>query len=418
MLAGKGERLQPLTLTTPKPLIPIGGRSLIDHMLQSIKDVGIDEARLVVWYMADEIKEYLGKSKCGIKLSYSVQDAVSGTARAVKAVEKYVGAEPFLVIYGDLFVRSDAIKNAISDFEKRGALCMAVVPVERGAAYGMVKMRGNKVANIVEKPKREKVGLANAGIYVLDRRIFNAIEKTKKSPRGEFELTDSVQRLIDQEIEVRGVPISEESWVDVGRPWDLLDANRMALLGIEANVKGKVEEGARLIGPVGVAKEAKIMSGAYVEGPAYIGKGSKIGPNCYIRPYTSIGDGVRIGNACDIKNSIIMDGTHIAHLSYFGDSIVGKGCNIGAGTIVANLRFDDKPVKMTIKGRVVSTGRRKFGVVIGDNVKTGVNSSLLPGVKVGPSSWIGAGMTVNKDVPANTLTFERHRLREKKVQKR
>ena len=157
--------------------------------------------------------------------------------------------------------------------------------------------------------------------------------------------------------------------------------------------------------PVTVEEGARIRSGVYIEGPAFIGKGSDVGPNCFIRPHTSIGRNVRIGNACEVKNSIIMDKTHIGHLSYVGDSIIGENCNLGAGTTIANYRFDGETVKMAVKDSILDTGRRKLGVVLGDDVKTGINASLMPGVKVGNNSWIGPGITVHQDVPPNTIVL-------------
>ncbi|HDD72370.1 MAG TPA: glucose-1-phosphate thymidylyltransferase, partial [Candidatus Bathyarchaeota archaeon] len=200
--------------------------------------------------------------------------------------------------------------------------------------------------------------------------------------------------------------VDPEDWMDVGYPWSLLEANERVLKNLEAKILGEVEEGAVIKGPVYVGEGARVRSGAYVEGPVYIGPGADVGPNCYIRRYTSLGARVRVGNACEIKNSIVMDGTHIAHLSYVGDSVIGERCNFGAGTLIANLRFDDRPVKVMVKDRLVDSGRRKLGVIMGDEVKTGVNVSIMPGVKVGPRSWIAAGLTVYRDVPPDTFLRE------------
>jgi bifunctional UDP-N-acetylglucosamine pyrophosphorylase/glucosamine-1-phosphate N-acetyltransferase len=176
---------------------------------------------------------------------------------------------------------------------------------------------------------------------------------------------------------------------------------------MEHKVLGNVEEGAHLIGPVTVAKTARVRSGAYIEGPCLIDEDADVGPNCFIRPCTSIGKNARVGNACEIKNSIIMDWTHVGHLSYVGDSILCEHCNIGAGTITANLRFDDRTVKMMVKDKLVDSGRRKLGAVLGDNVKTGINSVLMPGVKVGVNSWVGPNFMLEKDLPPNTMAFLR-----------
>jgi bifunctional UDP-N-acetylglucosamine pyrophosphorylase/glucosamine-1-phosphate N-acetyltransferase len=240
---------------------------------------------------------------------------------------------------------------------------------------------------------------------VFSKEIFGKLKRTKASVRGEWELTDALSLLIKDEKTVLATKISKDDWIDIGRPWDLLEANSWVLKRMEHKVYGTVENGAHLIGPVTVAETARIRSGAYIEGPTFIDEGSDIGPNCYIRPCTSIGKNARVGNACEIKNSIIMDQTHVGHLSYVGDSILCERCNLAAGTITANLRLDDEPVKMLVKGEVVDTGRRKLGAILGDNVKTGINALLMPGVKVGTNSWIGANFTVHRDVPANTIAL-------------
>ncbi|MHA1583503.1 MAG: bifunctional sugar-1-phosphate nucleotidylyltransferase/acetyltransferase, partial [Candidatus Baldrarchaeia archaeon] len=234
-------------------------------------------------------------------------------------------------------------------------------------------------------------------------KIFKAIKQTKKSKRGEYELTDSIQQLIKQGENILAYEL-EDWWIDIGTPWDLLDANKLLLEETKLEIKGKIEEGAKIIGPVGIGENTVIRSGSYIIGPTLIGKNCDIGPNCFIRPHTYIGNHCRIGNACEIKNSIILDHTHIAHLSYVGDSIIGQNVNFGAGTITANLRLDEKTIKMTIKGKRIDTGRRKLGAIIGDNVKTGIGCMLMPGIKIGQNSLIGPNTTINKDIPPNTIT--------------
>ncbi|MHA1754813.1 MAG: bifunctional sugar-1-phosphate nucleotidylyltransferase/acetyltransferase, partial [Candidatus Odinarchaeia archaeon] len=197
--------------------------------------------------------------------------------------------------------------------------------------------------------------------------------------------------------------IIQSWWLDVGSPWDLLEANKIVLTRIHRSINGIIEPGANLIGDIIVEKNAIIRSGAYIIGPVLIDEEADIGPNCYIRPYTYIGKKVRIGNACEIKNSIILNGTHIGHLSYVGDSIIGHDVNFGAGTIIANLRFDNKPVYMNLKGKKVCSNRRKLGAVIGDNVKTGIGVNIIPGIKIGANSVIYPNVTVTIDVPAGKL---------------
>ena len=159
-----------------------------------------------------------------------------------------------------------------------------------------------------------------------------------------------------------------------------------------------IEKYAVIKGPVHVGKNSVIRSGAYIEGPVFIGDDCVIGPNCYIRPHTVIMDSCKIGNAVEVKNSIIMSGTHIGHLSYLGDSIIGENCNFGAGTKVANLRFDDHEVKIEVKNNMVNSGRRKFGCIMGDNVKTGINVSIMPGRSIYPNAFVDAASIVRNTI--------------------
>jgi len=409
LAAGEGVRLQPITATRPKHLIKVGGKPILEYCLDALKASGVTDAVIVTHYMGDAIRQFFSDgAQMGLKISYVEQAEMLGTGNAVSVVEPYVDGD-FVLVYGDLLFAPEAVAHVVQLFEaeKPGAV-MAVVPVERPGSYGIVEIAaGNAVKRIVEKPGSGEASsnLANAGLYVFSNEIFDKLKQTKVSVRGEWELTDAVSLLVKDEKTVLAAEISKGDWLDIGRPWDLLEANDWALKRMEHKVYGTVENGAHLIGPVTVAETARIRSGAYIEGPTFIDEGSDIGPNCFIRPYTSIGKNVRVGNACEIKNCIIMDGSHVGHLSYVGDSILCEGCNLAAGTITANLRLDDGSVKMLVKGEVVDTGRRKLGAILGDNVKTGINALLMPGVKVGANSWVGANFTVHRDLPANTVVL-------------
>jgi UDP-N-acetylglucosamine diphosphorylase / glucose-1-phosphate thymidylyltransferase / UDP-N-acetylgalactosamine diphosphorylase / glucosamine-1-phosphate N-acetyltransferase / galactosamine-1-phosphate N-acetyltransferase len=407
LAAGEGVRLLPITATRPKHLIRVGGKPILEHCFDALKANGVTEALIVTHYMGDAIRAYFGDgSKFGLKIEYAQQEAVLGTGNAAGIAEPFVSGD-FLLVYGDLLFSAQAVKSVI-DVYKLGkpASVMAVVPVDKPESYGIIELAKDKtVKRIVEKPARGKApsNLANAGLYVFGKDLFDALRRVKRSVRGEWELTDAVTLLAKESKKVLAAEIAKSDWFDVGRPWDLLDANVWALRRVEHRVLGNVEQGAHLFGPVTVAETARVRSGAYIEGPCFIDEGADVGPNCFIRACTSIGKNVRVGNACEVKNSIIMDGTHVGHLSYVGDSILGDHCNLGAGTITANLRLDDGSVKMIVKDRVVDTGRRKLGAILGDNVKTAIGALLMPGVKVGNDSWIGVGYVVERDLPANTI---------------
>ncbi len=320
------------------------------------------------------------------------------------------------MIYGDLVVSPDIIKKVIhSHEEEEPTATMAVTRVEDPGQYGIVNLDDSYITDIIEKPSPSEAptNLANAGIYVLSPEIFEKIEQTPASQREEREITDSLQLLINDKKSILAVQVPSRGWLDVGRPWDLLEANRRILNGMEPRLDGEIEDGTHLIGGIVVAAGARIRSGAYLEGPVYIDKNSDIGPNCYIRPHTTIGKEVRVGNGCEIKNSIIMDKAHIGHLSYVGDSIIGADCNLGAGTTVANLRLDDKTVKMKVADEVLETGRRKLGVVLGDGVKTGINTLFMPGVKAGHNSWIGPNLVISRDVSPDSFLLLKQELAER-----
>jgi bifunctional UDP-N-acetylglucosamine pyrophosphorylase/glucosamine-1-phosphate N-acetyltransferase len=212
------------------------------------------------------------------------------------------------------------------------------------------------------------------------------------SERGEYELTDGLNRLAPHE-EIRIITL--KSWLEIGRPWDILAANMVMLPDIKPSISGEIEHGATLSGNVSIGKGTIVRSGSYIVGPVLIGEDCDIGPNCYIRPTTCIGDKVRIGNAVEVKNSAIMNGSKIGHLSYVGDSIIAERCNFGAGTVCSNLRHDKGNIKSFIKGERVDSGRRKLGVVMGDDVMTGINTSIYPGTVI-TSGFRGLPAAVHK----------------------
>jgi UDP-N-acetylglucosamine diphosphorylase/glucosamine-1-phosphate N-acetyltransferase len=409
LAAGEGVRLQPITATRPKHLIQVGGKPILEYCLDAVKASGVTEVVVVTHYMGDAIRQCFGDGESmGLKISYVEQAEMLGTGNAVSVVEPYIDGD-FVLVYGDLLFAREALAGVVRLFEaEKPAAVMAVVPVEKPEGYGVVELEDEKIVKrIVEKPAAGEApsNLVNAGLYVLSEEIFEKIRQTTASIRSEWELTDALSLLIADGKLVLASRVSKGDWIDIGRPWDLLEANSWALKRMEHRVYGAVEEGAHLVGPVTVAETARVRSGAYIEGPCFIGEGSDVGPNCYIRPCTSLGRNVRVGNACEVKNSIIMDGTHVGHLSYVGDSILCERCNLAAGTVTANLRLDDGHVKMLVKGKVVDSGRRKLGAILGDDVKTGINALFMPGVKVGAGSWVGANFTVHSDVPADTIVL-------------
>jgi len=420
LAAGEGTRMWPLAATKPKHILPVVGKPIISYILQALADNSVRDIIMVVGLKGDQIESALGDgAHYGVRIKYLKQPRWTGTASALKIAQAAVGNESFLAIYGDLWVNSSAIQ-AVVEKSQESSKVMGVVRVENPSEFGVVTLRGERLAAIREKPSktRQTEGWVNSGVYILDDEVFAAVEKTSKSKRAEYELTSSLQHLLDEGKEVLGAAIAREDWMDVGRPWDLLEANERVLANLPHRVNGTVEQGAVLKGPIWLEDSASIKSGSYIEGPVYIGKESRIGPNARIRPSTSIEDNVLVGTSCEVKNSIIMAGTRIPHLSYIGDSIIGESCNLAAGTITANIRLDQRVLSLKVKGRLQSTGRKKLGVIMADDVQTGINASIMPGVRVGSGSHIGPGTVISEDVPAGHVVFVNQTLTKKSSKKR
>ncbi|ACX73127.1 Nucleotidyl transferase [Methanocaldococcus vulcanius M7] len=402
LCAGKGERLKPLTENRPKPMIPIAGKPILQHIIDKIEDL-VDNIYLIVKHKKENIIEHF---KDHPKVKFLEQGKIDGTGEAVLTAKNHIGDE-FLVINGDI-----VFEDTLEQFLKY-KYAIAVKEVSDPKNFGVVVLDDkNNVIEIQEKPENPKSNLINAGIYKFDRKIFELIEKTEISKRGERELTDAIKLLIKEE-NVKGIKLNGY-WNDVGRPWDVLEANKYFLDKIKTYISGKVEENVIIKGNVIIEKGAVIKANSVIEGPAIIKKGSIVGPLAYIRPYTVLMENTFVGNSSEIKSSIIMKNTKIPHLSYVGDSIIGENCNFGCNTITANLRFDDKPVKVNIKGKRVESVR-KLGVIMGDNVKTGIQVSFMPGVKVGSNCWIGASCLIDRDIESDVFVYKKDELTFKKL---
>lgn len=388
LAAGESSRFWPLN-KKHKSLFKIMGRPLMWYALNNLKTAGIKQVIIVQNSGRDvekELKKYsLPKFVDGLK--FVVQKDPRGTGDALFCAKRYLNKK-FLVINGDDYYGAKDLKKCLTTFP-----CILVKKVRTPSYFGIIKPRNGLVKGIVEKPKKPLVGLVNAGCYFLPKAVLRY--KLKKSARGEYEITDLIKKLTK---EAKLYFLEADVWLSLSYAWDLFRINEFLLKNIKSKIQGKLEKNCQIKHPVFVGKGTIIKSGTCIEGPVYIGEECVIGPNCYIRPLTTIENNCRIGQAVEIKGSIISDGSKIAHLSYVADSIIGENCNVGCGTVVANLRFDEKNVRAMVKGSLVDTGRRKFGAVLGKGVKVGINSSIMPGVLIGPDSIIYPHSLVKRNV--------------------
>lgn len=398
--AGEGTRMRPLTLTKPKTMLPVAGKPIIQYNIEALRDCGIKDILLIVGYKEEIVREYFKDgSDLKVNISYATQKNLDGTANAISYGKDFI-EDSLIVLNGDIILDSGIIGEIIESYnESQPDTLMVIKEVEDPSAFGVVELDGENIVNIVEKPKKEEApsNLINTGIYIFNKDIFDKIDKTEVSPRGEYEITDSLELQIKDGKTIKGHK-TDKDWMDIGRPWELIEINEQLLENTKTNIKGTIEKGVTIHGELFLDEGSIIRSGVYIKGPVHIGKNCDIGPNSYIRGKTYFADNVHVGNAVEIKNTIIMENTNVSHLTYVGDSILGSNCNIAAGTNIANLRFDNRTVRTNIKNKKEDTGRRKLGAIVGDGVKTGINSSLSPGVKIGTESTIGSGVLLYEDL--------------------
>ena len=389
MAAGKSTRTWPLTLTKPKPLLKVMNKEIIKHNLDALQGL-VSEVIIIVGFKKEMIIEEIGHKYGKLKIRYAEQKRQLGTGHALKYVEKLIKGK-FIVMGGDDIFSKKDIKACL-----RHKYAVLGCKVEDPGRFGVFVVKGKEVKKVVEKPKKFVSGIANAGLYVFDKSVFKF--KLRKSQRGEYEIVDYINALIKKERVV--CEKVKWRWLSVGNPWDLIEANSVLVSEIKNDIKGKVEKNVIVKGKLKAGKGTEILSGTYIKGNVIIGENCLIGPNCYLRGNTSIGNGCHIGQAVEIKNSVIMDNAKVPHLSYIGDSVIGENSNLGAGTITANLKHDNKNVRSVVKGKIVDTGRRKFGTIIADDVHTGINTTIYPGRKIWPGVSTLPGEIIDKDKKA------------------
>ncbi|WP_277541247.1 bifunctional sugar-1-phosphate nucleotidylyltransferase/acetyltransferase [Haloarcula laminariae] len=387
LAAGEGTRMRPLTENTPKPMLPVADRPLVAHTADTAIAAGAEELIFVVGYEADAVREYFGDSYGGVPVEFAVQEEQLGTADAVDAASEHLDG-PFAVLNGDNLY-DEASLSALFD----AAPSIAAYSVPDPSNYGVLSTDGDRVTAIIEKPADPPTQLANAGAYVFPAEAREWLD-VELSERGEREITDVVTQVIEA---YDVTPVEVDRWLDVGRPWELLEANEWKVGELERRVDGDVRGDADLRGDVVVEEGAVVEPGVVIEGPALVRSGATVGPNAYVRGATVLGEDTHVGHSVEVKNTVVMADSNVPHVSYVGDSVLGTDVNLGASTQVANLRHDGEPVKLTVKGDRVSTGRRKFGIVAGDGVRTAINTSLNAGVVLSAGATTTPGETVTRD---------------------
>ncbi len=317
LCAGKGARLRPITYSMPKHLIPVANRPILDYALAKIEACALETGFVISPETGREIEDHYGPN-----YHYILQETPLGIAHAVKVAEGFLGREPFLLFLGDNLLEESLAKGA-AEFQLLNLDALIYLKeVSDPRPYG-VAVLGPKgeVLQLMEKPAIPPSRLAVVGLYFFSPRILEAIEQIRPSPRGEYEITDAVQWLIDHGYRVKGKVISSW-WLDTGRKEDILEANRFLLEHeLKPHLKGQLDEQSRISGRVAIEEGASIVR-SQIEGPAIIGRGARV-LDSKILPFTSIGDRCRIVGS-EIGLSVIMEDSQLLHLSSLKGSIIGR----------------------------------------------------------------------------------------------
>lgn len=333
LAGGTGSRLRPITHTGPKQLVPIANKPVLEYAVDDLVEAGIDEIGIVLGNKGrDEIQEYFGDgSDWGVEITYIVQGEPLGLAHAVGCSKSFVGDDSFVVYLGDDLMR-EGITELVEDFNSEEyAAGIGLQEVEEPSRYGIVDVNEEgDVTQLVEKPDDPPNNLALIGIYVFSPEIFEQIEALDKSWRGEYEITEAIQGLLDDGKRIQS-HVVHGWWKDTGKPEDVLHANRLVLDDIGTQVEGTIEDDESVTGRIELGKGSVVEKGAVVRGPVSVGENTQISSDTYLGPYTSIGDDCVIDGA-HIESSVVVGESEISAERTIVDSLIGRKATITANS--------------------------------------------------------------------------------------
>jgi UDP-N-acetylglucosamine diphosphorylase/glucosamine-1-phosphate N-acetyltransferase len=404
----------------PKPMLPLGGKPTLEHVIQNIKEAGLTDITIVVGYLKDQIIDYFGTGyDLGVDLQYVEQSQMESVEAAMLAVEDQFKDEPyFFVAHADFLANSEIITRTMETHnELESDLTITINLVENPSLFGIAVIDEEaRIKRIIEKPEEgtSPSNFAISGLYIYPNTIFEAIHKHKI-------LDQATQHFIDTNKRVYA-SVWEKDWSEITYPWDIIPANMFVL---DKLLKGKgsfisetatISGNVRIDGPVYIGKNVIIRPGATLVGPLYIGNDTYIGTNSLLRKYCSIGNNVTVGFGVEVKNSIILDDTSVGRLSYIGDSVIGRNVEFGAGSQTWNLMPGNKPICMKFDDQEIKVPREKFGAIIGDNTFIGINISIFPGRKIGNSSIISPGVIIEEDIESQVSVIAKQTLETKRIE--
>jgi glucose-1-phosphate thymidylyltransferase len=326
---GKGTRLRPITHTSAKQLVPVANRPVLFYAIEAMADAGIEQVGIIIApETGDEIRAVTGAGeRFGVQITYIVQDEPAGLAHAVLTAEPFLGESPFVMYLGDNLLQG-GIGELVRDFNDHAPDALILLtPVPDPEHYGVAELQDGAVVRLVEKPAVPHTDLALVGVYMFTAAVHDAARAIRPSARGELEITDAIQHLVDSGLRVEP-HIVKGWWKDTGRLEDMLAANRLVLDTIDTRVEGELID-SQIDGRVIVEPGARLEHSS-VRGPAIIGAGAHL-TDCYVGPYTAVGDDCVIANA-EVEHSILLAGSTVRDLDgRMESSLLGRNVHIGRG---------------------------------------------------------------------------------------
>jgi glucose-1-phosphate thymidylyltransferase len=328
LAGGKGTRLRPLTSTMAKHLLPVANKPILYYVIEQIREAGISEIGIVISpETGPDLKAAVNDgSRWGARITYILQSPPLGLAHAVQTAQAFLADSPFLLFLGDNLIQ-EGVKDLVEEFKASPAQALIVLKeVVDPRAFGVAEVgEQGQVTRVIEKPREPKSNLALVGAYVFSPVVHQAIAQIKPSWRGEYEITDAIQKLLDMGQTVRS-HVLRGWWLDTGKKDDLLEANRVILDEyIRRDIQGEVNAGSQIIGRVQIEAGASIEN-CLIRGPVCIAAGCKIS-NSYIGPFTAIGAGSVIENS-SIDYSVIMENSQIGNVKHLSDSVIGRNAEV------------------------------------------------------------------------------------------
>ena len=405
LAAGESSRFWPLN-QEHKSLLKIMGRPLIWYTIKGLKKIGIREIIIVQAPnrgVEKELKSYLATDSFREKIKFIVQPEPKGTGNAIWLARNLL-KNRFLVLNAeriDIDEIMSKVKHQLSDVKS----VLFGQKTKNPQLFGIAKIKKDRVLKVVEKPKKgkEPSDIRVVGIYLLEPKFFESYKKVKKGP---YDLEAALSEYAKKNyLKIVILDKAKAQTPSLKYPWHLFNIekylfNRFLKKGISKSAK--IERSAKIKGEVYIGKNVKIFENAVIKAPCYIGNNCIIGNNALIREYTNLEDDCLVGTNAEVTRCIFQEEVH-THSGYFGDSIFGKNCKIGAGTVTANIRLDRGEIRSSVKKEKIKTGLTSLGTIVGENTKIGINTSLMPGILIGSNCVIFPNSVIFENIKNNKI---------------